>query len=623
MPKVVNIKNLLTIEDLLKFCEEQKFSKFSSVESGYKLAVHVPATFEEESNDENHRGMMKVKVKIFHTGLNRNGSFVSKEAAEKAMKTIPDKPILAAIHELDNGELDFAGHEMEEIELEDGTTKTVYIESQIGSFTASIPAFWETDENGKEFVCAYGYISEEYTEAANIIRRKEGTKNSCELFIDKLSYNAHEKYLELEDFYLSGSTFLGSRKDGTEIGEGMQGSRADIVDFSEKNNAIHFNVNKKLIEAIDKLNDTLSMFNDINSMKGGKDEVTKLEELLNKYNKAIEDITFEYEGLSDDELELAFAEAFDSAKKKVEDDDTPAVVDEPALASVTPAVDEKQEENEPALAEEKGDDVQEVDDEDPADDNDAENFSEEDSENVETEEVKVGEDAETEENSEEETDSVSEEPTTKMSIEINGIKKEFSVSMNQKLEAISNLVNDTYADDMTWYCCEVYDDEKKVVMIDCWNGRAYRQSYKCKNDVYSLTGDRVSVYSTWMSADEQKAFDKMKADFAEITNKYEEVSTKLSKYEAEPDKMAVLESEEYSSIADKAEFAELKEMKNHFDLSIDEIKAKADQIIVQYAKAGALTFASTENNNVGAKKLVALNAPKKRSRYGGLGKKED
>lgn len=92
-------KTLLTIDDLVKFCEEQKFAKFSSNETGYKLAVKVPTTFEsEDSVDENHRGMKKVKIKIFHTGVNRNKSRVSKEAAERAMKTIPDRPVLAAIH---------------------------------------------------------------------------------------------------------------------------------------------------------------------------------------------------------------------------------------------------------------------------------------------------------------------------------------------------------------------------------------------------------------------------------------------------------------------------------------------------------------------------------------------
>ena len=38
--------------------------------------------------------------------------------------------------------------------------------------------------------------------------------------------------------------------------------------------------------------------------------MTKFEELLKKYNKTVEDITFEYEGLSDEELEEVFSTTF-------------------------------------------------------------------------------------------------------------------------------------------------------------------------------------------------------------------------------------------------------------------------------------------------------------------------
>lgn len=40
---------------------------------------------------------------------------------------------------------------------------------------------------------------------------------------------------------------------------------------------------------------------------------------------------------------------------------------------------------------------------------------------------------------------------------------------------------------MHYYGAKVYD--KYVVMIDCYSGKAYKQNYKKRNDVYSLTGD--------------------------------------------------------------------------------------------------------------------------------------
>lgn len=311
-------KKILTEDDLLRFCEEQKFARFSSKDTGYQLAVKVPTTFEVDDNvDDNHRGMMRLKFRIFHTGLNRNKSYVSNEAAEKAMNTIADRPVLAAIHQLDDGTWDFEGHEMEVVKDENGNEETRYIESQVGSFSSE-PAFWEhDDELNKDYVCAYAYISEEYTRACDIIRQKNGSKNSCELFIDELSYNAKEHYLDLINFYVNASTLLGSRDDGTKIDEGMQGSRADIADFSVENNSVKFDKNDKLIELLESLNEKLSNFNKSEQTpvqklsKEGGNENRMFEKLLEKYGKTAEDITFDYAELSDEELEAKFAEMFE------------------------------------------------------------------------------------------------------------------------------------------------------------------------------------------------------------------------------------------------------------------------------------------------------------------------
>ena len=267
-------RKLMTIDDLVKFCREQNFTKFSSKESGYKLAVQVPTTFEIDENvDDDHRGMLKLKFRIFHTGLNRNGSFVSEEAAKDAMPTIKNRPILAAIHQLDTGEWDFESHNFEIVKNDEtGEEEIVYIEKQVGSFDESEPFFEYDEELDKTYVCGYGYIAEDYTRACDIIRRKNGTKNSCELSIEELSFNAKESYLSLDKFYVAASTLLGSKKDGTEIGEGMLGSRADIADFSEHNNSM-LSKSEKLVEVLEKLNTTLSNFQIDNNQRKEEAEV--------------------------------------------------------------------------------------------------------------------------------------------------------------------------------------------------------------------------------------------------------------------------------------------------------------------------------------------------------------
>jgi len=42
--------------------------------------------------------MMRLKFRIFHLDVNRNGSFVSKKAAKAAMPTIKNRPVMAYIH---------------------------------------------------------------------------------------------------------------------------------------------------------------------------------------------------------------------------------------------------------------------------------------------------------------------------------------------------------------------------------------------------------------------------------------------------------------------------------------------------------------------------------------------
>ena len=273
-------KRLMTLDDLYKFFVEQnKTFNFNSKESGTPIVVSLPGTFA-ETNDE-MPGLLKLKLKVCHTQLNRNGSFISKENMEKGMPTLKYRPILAYIHELEDGTKDFYAHNMEIVENEDGESEINYIEKQVGCFTADDPWLEYDEKMDKTYVMAYSVIPENYTESADIIRRKNGTKVSCELVINELSYNAKEKYLDLTDFYFSGCTLLGCDEAGNEIGEGMLGARADITDFCHKEPV--FTYQDKLIETLEKLNITLKGFNK-NSEEGGDEEMDNFE------NEVVEEV---------------------------------------------------------------------------------------------------------------------------------------------------------------------------------------------------------------------------------------------------------------------------------------------------------------------------------------------
>lgn len=555
------MKGLLTLDDLYEFYTKQnKTCTFSSEESKSTIVVSVNEnmTFSKEYDPDSYK--LKTHLKACHLFENRNKSSISEESMKQAIPSFYNSPIMGYIHQLKNGSWDFAGHEIEY----DENGNSIYREIPVGVIPESCNAQLVYDEeNDKTYLEVDGLIYKEYSKAAEILEEKETSKVSVEIAVDELSFDADKKILNIDKFHFLGVTILGVTDDEEErvIQEGMQGSNITIADFSAENNS---NITKLLQELSDKIDNLSSYTNEKKSKEGGQNQVNKFEELLQKYNKTVEDITFAYDGLSDEELEAAFAEAFDEPKKKIEDDDTPAVPE-----AETPDEDEKEIESEP------------------------------EQEPVEPE--------------------TENEPNSDINVETNSLKYEFALSLADKQYAAYCLINDTYSEmDNDYYSVDVYEDSKEIVMHGLYSGKHYRQAYKVKSDVYSLKGDRIEVFAQYLTQDEISKLDSMKAN-------YEEISEKLAKYEAEPEKLEILESDEYSSISDKEEFIELKKQKNHFDLSIDELKKSADDIILNYAKKGSLTFSviEEEHKSVGRKTLPTNKKVSKRSRYGGFGKKED
>ena len=308
-------KQILTLEDLVQFCKNQKIKRFDANEFGKQICVKVNniATFEEES-DVSNDGFMHLLFKVCHAGENRNYSNISKENLEKYKDTIKYRPVLASIITSpdDASVLDFNSHD---IEIDDNGNP-IYIEKQVGCFTADEPFLQYDDQNDKTYLMAHAVIPEEYTASADIIRRKGGTKVSCEIAIDTMNYNEDTGVLDIIDF-----SFLGCCLLGDHVTEGMAGARADIesiADFSAENNSVTANAefNNTLVETLKKLNETLDKFNNKSpDEKGGEDAMNKFEELLELYGLEESEIEFEVEGLSDEDLEAAFTEAFGDAEE--------------------------------------------------------------------------------------------------------------------------------------------------------------------------------------------------------------------------------------------------------------------------------------------------------------------
>lgn len=548
---------IMSIDNLYQFFVKQNQSvNFSSRDSGKPIVVTMSGNFEESNDDI--PGMLKIKLRVAHIDTNRNGSHISKENMEKAMPSLRYRPILAYIHTLPNGEEDFYAHNIEIVEDENGEEKINYLERQVGCFTADEPYLEYCEEMDKTYVIAYAVIPEEYTSAADIIRRKNGTKVSCELVINELSYNAKEKYLDITDFYFGATSLLGCDENGNEIGEGMLGARADISDFCHKEPTYTFQ--DKMIELLDKLNKTLSDFNN-NSEEKGCDMMNKFEELLAKYHKEASDITFEAEGLSDDELEAKFAEMFEDEEPKNDDDE--------------------------------GTD-------------DGEGECDNDPEPITTEEEACG------------------KKKKKCSIDENGnMSVSFEISHEDIRGALFNLIGVYEEEDNEWYwITNVYDD---YFIFENWDGnKLYKQSYSVDGDNVALSGDRQEMFKMILTESEKLAIDKMREDYAALEAKYNELKTFKDNYEAaelKAKKDAIFARSEYSVLAEDEAFKALVSDAEKF--SVDEVEAKAKAIFADYViKTG--TF-SAKDDGEKKPKVIGFNFNKKETKsgpYGNLFKKD-
>ena len=550
-------KKILTLDSLYKFFVEQNQSmNFSARESGAPIVVTTDGFFSESESDM--PGMMQVELKVCHIDTNRNGSHISKENMEKAMPTLKYRPILAYIHELEDGSKDFYAHNVEVVENEDGESELHYIEKQVGCFKAEDPWLKYDKKMDKTYVHAYAVIPEEYTETADIIRRKNGTKVSCELVINELSYNAKEKYLDLTDFYFGGCTLLGCDEDGNEIGEGMLGS--SIVDFCHKEPT--FNYQDKLIETLEKLNFTLESLNNTNAdKKGGNVEMNTFEILLEKYGKTVEDVTFDTEGLSDEELEAKFKEAFENAEG------------------------------------------------DNATDDDADNgTSDEGSEGADEGQTGDGDDNTTDDDAG--SDGEPEKFTKTFTVEL---------SHDDIRNALYVLIRQYETEDEYYYIREVFDSY--FIMQDWYNNKIYKQSYAVDGEDVSLDGDRVEVFEILVTKEEKDALDALKENYSALEVKYNELKEFKDNYDAaelKTKKDDIFSREEYAVLADDEAFKSLVAEAEKF--GVEEVESKVKAIFADYViKTGE--FSAKKDDGEKKPKTVGFNFVKdnkKKKAYGSL-----
>ena len=554
-------RKLLSLTDLYEFyCKQNKSVKFSATDTDTSIVVHIEEPFVFEANESEDNDQLRVNLRLCHSQRNLNSSFIDDDVLEKAIPSAYNMPILGYIWKDDDGVSHFAGHEF--YINEDG--EYVYEEIPVGCIPESADLKLVQYDDDKKYLEGQGCIWKEYSDAADILEREKNLSVSVELEIRDLAFNAKDKVMVINDFIFTAVTILESNPEtGEEIRPGMANSCISIdslEDFSKKENSMFSQeIVQKLDELKEKLDDLSNFEIDIKPKKKGGEKVSKFEELLKKYDKTEEDITFEYEGMSDEELEAKFAEAFEESGEGEGADGTEPATD--------PTSDDSSEESAA-----KDDDASEEGGEESGEEG--------------------GEDAGAE---------------AKFS-------KTFELSHSDIRVGLYALLAPFDEADNEWYgIVDVYDDYF-IYQGWCDASHLFKQSYTKNGDVIEFSGDRIHMNAEFLTDNELAELNAMRSNYSEI-------SEKLAKYEAEPQKVEKIQSEEYSMIRDTEEFKKIES--EHFDLSVEQIGEELDKIVLSYAKAGKVNFAKNEEpkETVG-RKVFGINTGKTQSRYGSLFNKD-
>lgn len=163
----------------------------------------------------------------------------------------------------------------------------------------------------------------------------------------------------------------------------------------------------------------------------------------------------------------------------------------------------------------------------------------------------------------------------------------------------------------TWIV-EVYDN--KFIYSDCSEGKFYRQKYTKDDENVALDGDRVEVFSEWLTKEELDALDALKADYAALKS----FKDNYDAAEEQAQKDQVFAKKSYEKLADVEAFKELK--KNAANFSVNEIVEKAKLIYADFMEQNEAPEVETQ-----PAKVMGFNFNKKeakKSPYGNLFNKD-
>jgi hypothetical protein len=255
--------------------------------------LSLATTYEIDESFDSDK-FIKMRLRVCHDGTNPNRSNFKVEDMKNAKDSIKNIPILANVIFDEDGNPQFGGHDMdiEEDKMNEDEYRLIYKETPIGVVPENCNHTIEMF-NDKNYVFCDAYIWRGYSNyAENIIERDKDIKLSMEILVDEYSYNAKEKVYNITGYRYQGITFLNKN-----YGTGMENALATTGTFEENDSK------EKFIMMMEELKETLTNYNINNKEEGGSKVDEKIKFLLEQYNVTIEDLSFDIEGMSHEELE--------------------------------------------------------------------------------------------------------------------------------------------------------------------------------------------------------------------------------------------------------------------------------------------------------------------------------
>lgn len=553
------MRKLWYLSDLARFCAEQQLYTYEANDEAQAIVVSIPAQYSAKTFDNSDDRFLNLHLKSCHTLTNRNHTEIPHDVMTEHMHTILNCPILADVQKYtdeDGSEYyDFAGHTMEPVEdPETGETRMNYIERIVGVVPADSKYYLKSEHNDtRQYLHVDGLIYEEHGNlTASILRKRKSVACSVEVAVSKMHYDLERKVLVIDAFKFIGITLLGKN-----VLPGMEGATA-FTTFEETQ--LKYS-NEALFEEIARISSRLeqlkaSILEYTSSEKGGNG-MNRLNELLQQYNITVEDITFDYESMTDEELENAFAEAFaDSGSDEGSDDND---TDSGSEASETESA------------------------EDPS--------SEEPTEDsTETNPESTGEEEPAEETAPAVVVTDPDEPVhrPRSNFEINDehrtISLNYEIEYDELLASIYRLL-EAYRqddDDYLWIAAH-YIDTRRVVFSNREH-RYRRVNYTLENNVAVSLDEPVEVFPRYLTADEDQAINTLRNDYNQLLVEV----TRYREQEEAAQKDVLLKSKEYALIADSPEFKAVDVSKYSFN----ELRAELDKILLNAAKMQQFSLSS-------------------------------